>query len=149
MLGPEVPIPSDAPSSRGAHIERSLLPCLALWAFCLVPRRLDVQVHDLAVGDEHRIALGAHTEATLTQILLQAKGPCELAEPIREHADLPGHTVLTPPRCQDLGIGSPFWILNCGGWNGAGMVCEHAGHHDLLWSEDLCLREHLRDLLHA
>lgn len=74
----------------------------------------------MPVGDEHRIALGAHTEATLTQILLQAKGPCELAEPIREHADLPGHPVLTPPRCQDHGIINRHTrdLINTLGFNG-------------------------------
>src|SRR5262249_51324437 len=57
-----------------------------------------------AVYDEHGIAFGAHPEPALTEVLLQAKSPCEFTESVREHADLPGRTVLTPPRCQDHGI---------------------------------------------
>src|SRR5215510_10232572 len=73
-------------------------------AYPIRPWWLNVQVCDLAVDNEHGITFGAHPETTLTKVLLQAKSPRELAEPIRKHPDLPGRIALTPPRCQDHSI---------------------------------------------
>src|SRR5262249_12860244 len=53
----------------------------------------------LAVLNEHGIALGAHAKTATAQILLQTNGASELAQPIREHADLTRGLALTRPRC--------------------------------------------------
>ena len=45
-------------------------------------RGLDVECCDLTILDEHRIAFGAHPQASIAQILVQAKRPCEFAEAV-------------------------------------------------------------------
>ena len=61
-----------------------------------------MQLCDLAVDDEHGITLRAHPETTLTEVLLQAKSPRELAEPIRSAAREWTAGATTADRCASL-----------------------------------------------
>ncbi len=60
---------------------------------CVPPAHLartggfDVDLCDLAILDEHGIALGAHAEAAVAQVLFQAEPMRELSEPSREPSE--------------------------------------------------------------
>src|SRR3546814_6170318 len=66
-------------------------------------RRLDVELFDDAVVDEHRIALAARAEAETRSVHLQPDGLRELAVAVGEHRHLAFSLVGLAPRAHDEG----------------------------------------------